>query len=383
MKLRGNPGLKSLDRRILGGIIRLLRGFKGKPQMRRVPRSALLVKLNALGDTLLFLAIARILKREFPGIRVDFLGSEINQPILERSIRLDRVRYLRLARIFTHPHELIAQGGEIRRAGYDVLIDGSQWERITALISLFSGAGVTIGFRTAGHSNRAGAYHFAVPHRREAHEMDCFFDLLKPLGIRVGDEDRYGEYFVSDEDRRSLDAKGLPKPPWVVFHPGCGAHGQPRQWSAVKYAALGESLKKLHPEVSILLTGYGSEREICARVREIAPQAVLDYSNRFSFPEMAALLERASLLVSGNTGVMHLAAALGTPQAALHGPTDPKRWGPLNPSAVVVQSPKACAPCLYLGYEYQCDCPDCMEEIGVDAVLNACLELLNPARGGV
>jgi ADP-heptose:LPS heptosyltransferase len=383
MRLRGNPGLKFLDRQVLGGIIRLLCDFKGKPQIRQAPRSVLLVKLNALGDTLLFLAIARILKREFPGIRVDFLGSEINQPLLERSTRLDQVRYLRLGRVFAHPRELIARVKEIRRAGYDVVIDGSQWERITALIALFSGAGVTIGFDTPGHSNRAGAFHITVAHRRQAHEIDCFFDLLKPLGIQVREEDRFGEYFVLEEDRKQLDALDLPKPPWVVFHPGCGAHGLPRQWSAAKYAALGESLKKLHPDVAIILTGYGSEGEICARVREIAPQTVLDFSNRLCFPALAALLERASLLVSGNTGVMHLAAALKTPQAALHGPTDPQRWGPLNPNAVVVQSLKSCAPCLYLGYEYQCDCPDCMEEIGVEAVLDVCHKLLTQSRGEV
>lgn len=383
MRLRGNPRLKFLDRRILGGMIRLFCGVKGKPRIRRAPRSVLLVKLNALGDTLLFLAIARILKREFPGVRVDFLGSEINRPILERSTRLDQVRHLRLARIFTHPHELVSLIREIRRADYDVLIDGSQWERITALIALFSGAGVTIGFDTPGHSNRAGAFHFAMPHRREAHEIDCFFDLLKPLGVQTEEEDRFGEYFVIEEDRRRLKEQDLPKPPWVVFHPGCGAHGLPRQWSAEKFAELGESLKKLHPEVSILLTGNGSEGRICAQVQEIAPQAVLDFSNRLSFPVLAALLERSSLLVSGNTGVMHLAAALQTPQVALHGPTDPNRWGPLNPNAVVVQSPKSCAPCLYLGDEYQCDCPDCMEEIGVNAVLDVCCRLLRQIRGEV
>jgi len=79
----------------------------------------------------------------------------------------------------------------------------------------------------------------------------------------------------------------------------------------------------------------------------------------------------SDILVSGNTGIIHLGAAVDTKVVALHGPTNPNEWGPYNKESTVIKSSKPCAPCLYLGFEYKCHKPDCMDEISVDEVFDA------------
>ncbi len=379
MKLRGNPKLKALDRYVLGTLIQCLGYFKHQKQIASTPHSVLLIKLNALGDTLLFLSVARILKNVFPGIVIDFLGSEINLPVLDRCPHLDRIIVLKLARIFRHPFEFISLLKKIRQARYDVVIDGSQWERLPAAIALLSQGRVTIGFDTPGHK-RSAAFHYPIPHQKKLHEIDCFLNLLFPLGIHSPAGKRQAYYWVRDEDRQKLNHLPLPEERWVVLHPGCGVHGVPREWPAKNYVHLADLLRREFPDCRIVISGQESERLLCRQIAEGVQQNALDLCGSMDFHLLGSLVEKAALVVCGNTGVMHLAAALNTPVVALHGPTDPVRWGPLSPQALVIQSRKACAPCLYLGYEYDCDCPSCMEEISVEEVYNACCTVL---RGSV
>ena len=375
MRLRGNPRLKTLDRHVLGALIEVLGQFKGEARLSPQPGSILLVKLNALGDTILFLAMAQILKNCWPEARIDFLGSEINRPVLERCPHLDRVIILKLSKIISSPAYSFKIVSRLRRVRYDILIDGSQWERITALIALLAGVKATIGFDTEGQK-RSDGFHFPIPHRRDLHEIDCFFSLLKPLGIEPSADERRADYVVAPQDRDRLADLALPPEPWIVLHPGCGVHGAPRQWPAVKYAELARRIRRDFPSCQILLTGAGSEAGICRQIEAEEGGTFRNLCGQLDFQLLGALIEKAALLVCGNTGVMHLAAALDTPVVALHGPTDSRRWGPLSNKAMVIQSGKECAPCLYLGYEYDCDDPDCMDLIPVDLVFEACQRFL-------
>jgi ADP-heptose:LPS heptosyltransferase len=376
MKLRGNPKLKSMDRLVLGTLIWLFRRLIHLRPIPPNPTRVLLIKLNAIGDTLLFLALARIIKELNPAIRVDYLGSELNRPVLERCPYIDHLHLLELSRLLPRPTGFFSLVSKLRRTHYSVAIDGSQWARLPALTALLSGAETTIGFDTPGYHNRTAAFRYTVPHRREGHEIDSFLSLLKPLGIRPEAEDRRGEYHVSPEDRRRLETLSLPPSPWIVMHPGCGYHGRPRQWPVVNYIELARRLMASFPESSIILTGQGVEADLCTEINLGAPVAAHNFANRLDFHLTGALLEKSSLLICGNTGIMHLGAALDIPLVALHGPTDSRQWGPLSGKAVVIRSRKSCAPCLYVCDDFFCVEPSCMKEISVEEVFEACHSLL-------
>ncbi|MCX6639894.1 MAG: glycosyltransferase family 9 protein [bacterium] len=378
MRLRGNPWLKALDRHLLGALLGLGRRKQDHSAISEPPKSILLVKFNALGDTILFLALARILKQRWPDVRVDFLGSEINRPVLERCRDLDQILIMRLEKMVSNPWAFIRMVDRLRQRKYDVLIDGSQWERITALIAILSGAKKTIGFDTPGQK-RATAFNYRLPHRRELHEIDCFLSLLEPLGIIANAGERFADYSVGEVDRRRLQQLTLPDGLRIVFHPGCGAHGWPRQWPIDNYIKLADLIWAEFPDANLILSGSTSEMGLCETIAAHVSRPVHNLCAQLDFLLLTALLEKTDLVVCGNTGVMHLAAALNTPVVALHGPTDPRRWGPLSSKAVVIQSSKSCVPCLYLGNEYDCECPDCMGYISVEEVFAACKEILSAA----
>jgi ADP-heptose:LPS heptosyltransferase len=95
-----------------------------------------------------------------------------------------------------------------------------------------------------------------------------------------------------------------------------------------------------------------------------------------SLQALAAVIRRSALFISGNTGVMHLAAAVGAHVIGLHGPTDPVKWGPLGEKSIVVRSGADCSPCLSLGSEYKCRGRACMEAISADEVIKIIEKIL-------
>jgi heptosyltransferase I len=95
-----------------------------------------------------------------------------------------------------------------------------------------------------------------------------------------------------------------------------------------------------------------------------------------SLDELAAVFSRVAAVLCGNTGVMHLACAVNAPVAALHGPTDPRKWGPRSTISRVITAGLPCSPCLYLGFEYACRRNTCLESIEVKDVYAALTGIL-------
>jgi ADP-heptose:LPS heptosyltransferase len=100
-------------------------------------------------------------------------------------------------------------------------------------------------------------------------------------------------------------------------------------------------------------------------------------AGRYRLDEVIDLIGSAKCVVSVNTGLMHLAAAVGVPTVGLNGPTSAKRWGPIGPNVVCINSDLPGCGYLNLGFEYDGRRTDCMRGISVDRVVSATLELAN------
>jgi ADP-heptose:LPS heptosyltransferase len=207
-----------------------------------------------------------------------------------------------------------------------------------------------------------------VTKKYDRHEIYDFYDLLSLLGklnpspkmeLMVTEIGRteVGQFFRKKKEKSKL----------VVFHPGCGSDGTPREWPLTSYAVLGNWIL-LNFDVKLVLTSGPEERKKTMDLNRLLNGRAMDLGGKLSWDGLIALVDESDLVVSGNTGVMHVAAALGKKQVALHGPTNPKIWGPLNSRAKVVSSPCPQCPCLKLGFEYHDRTSSCMDKISTEEV---------------
>jgi len=145
-----------------------------------------------------------------------------------------------------------------------------------------------------------------------------------------------------------------------------------KEWPAENWAIIIEFL--LARKYEIFFTGSGSDRKSIDNLlhRNKNNPGLYNVAGKYSIKETVNLLKSSGLVISVNTGIMHLASVLGCNLIALHGPTDPKRWGPLNENSIVIQSDYSQAPCLNLGFEYNCKdrSGECMKRITPEMVIN-------------
>jgi ADP-heptose:LPS heptosyltransferase len=319
--------------------------------------------LGAIGDTLLSSSIVWTLKRQYPGVRIVLICSVTNQQIAPLLPQFDSFVTIPLYRPLTALRRL-------RREAFDLIIDANQWLRISAVYCCLAGASRTIGFRTPGQ-RRHYAYTDATEHRADRHELDNYRALLSPLSLTTDAPPQ-----VVADTTHVTRMRRCCAGPFVVFHPWAGgSRAALKQWSDHNWIALAEVLASRH--LSIVVTGAPSDvaaSEALVRLGRDRNLPMRSVAGEANLAEVAALMSLARLVVSVNTGIAHLAAAVGVPVVTLHGPTNPKRWRPIGPHCVAIvpdAPPHIPTGYLNLGFEFPPDVPPCMDYISVSSVIDA------------
>jgi ADP-heptose:LPS heptosyltransferase len=359
MNERGSWLLKTLDR-IAGIPLVMVLGLLRARNVVVPPaiESIGLLKTAAIGDVVLLSAVVQDLREAFPAAVITLILGSNNAEAGNLSVGVDRVIALPVKR----PLRAVR---EVRRSGrYDVWIDFGQWPRLDAILSSLAKARVKIGFRTPGQF-RHFAYDVRVDHSNQKHELDNYRGLIEPLGIR-------GHHRPEIRvDSETADTKRV-----VVHMFAGGTKPHLKEWPEPFWRDVIGWL--VNNGYEVFLTGAMPDRERAESLRRRIGLnfPVRNAAGQYSLGDLARLLKSSALLITVNTGIMHLGAAVGCPLIALNGPTSSKRWGPLSERAVSIQSPLHCSPCLNLGFDYGCPVNDCMKAIPAQQVMEQARRIL-------
>ena len=317
----------------------------------------------ALGDTLLFSAALQDLRAYFgAGVEIVHFCMKPNLAAAEMIPGADRRVVVSLMRV----GESIRT---IRQERVDAFYDFTAWQRLTAFLTLRSGARHTAGFRTAGQY-RGRAFDLTAEHRNDRHEVENFRALVQAIGAKSGAAPRVvSDPMHSEPFEEEADI--------VVFHPW--ASGQQcwlREWPEDCWVELARSIGR--PKTLFVITGSPSDQARSIPMSERL-QAAGARSSAFVSPDgfraLSRVLLRARAVVSVNTGVMHLAAILGAPTVSLNGPTNPLRWGAYGERVANVQPYDGSGGYLNLGFEFPRNTEDVMPKIRVEDVVEAVREI--------
>jgi len=323
------------------------------------PSSFLVIRPGGIGDAVLLVPILNALKKEFPHTKIDVLAEKRNGAIFKLCPSIDHVFLYDNGLDLLHP----------MRSRYDVIIDTEQWHRLSSVVSRLTRSAMKIGFAA---NERKRLFTHALPYSHETYEIESFFSLLAPLGITSWDY-TFPFLYVPDEVKKSSQAllSNLGGRQFVVLFPGASI--AERLWGADKFGALAKRLTAL--QLTVVLVGG---KEDVKEGERIAFQAdVLNLIGKLSLIESAAVIAKAAVLVSGDSGVLHIGVGLNTPTVSLFGPGIAKKWAPRGKRHVVLNKNLSCSPCTKFGYTPKCPInARCIQEISVDEVLNAVLRVL-------
>jgi len=358
---RGNATFRTLDRYLGTAIVAVAGAVRRKrlppPEIRRIG----LLDGSAIGDTVMLSAVARDVAARFPQAETLLFASPPTIPFVRRVPGVTAVP-IEIAR----PRQALAT---IRRQRLDVLLDFGPWPRIEAVYSLLSGARFTAGFRSSGQ-RRHYAFDAWVDYSDRCHALENFRRLAGVIGVAAKTPPELAPPGrLADEE--------LPANGYAVFHLWpTGVCSELKEWPADRWRALAAAL--VERGYGIALTGSPADaqrtRDFVAGSGDLG-RSMVDLAGKYDLDELLDVLCRSRCVVSVNTGVMHLASAVGARTVALNGPTAEHRWGPIGERAVSVNSPYPGCGYLHFGWEYDGQRTDCMAGISVERVLDALLEL--------
>lgn len=328
-------------------------------------RSILVSRFRFLGDVILTTPVLRNLRLRFPKAAIAYLTEEPYAPVLENNPYLERIFTLRRQGGFIHQVRLLHQ---LRKRKFDLAIDLLGIPR-SALLLRLTGARWRVGGNFRG---RRLLYTHRIdrvdePLSAVAHHLLS----LKALGF---DPQPYApEVHVTPEERAwargYLIARGLNRDsPLVGLHPG--ASWPNKMWPWERFAALAERI--VGDGGQVLITQGPGEESLARQVLDRCPRGVV-LCERLSLRRLAALLQQLDVYVANDSGVMHLAAAVGTRTVGIFGPSEPEIWFPHESGKGHQAVCKSiwCRPC------HQNECPlgtlECMQLIEVDDVYAAVL----------
>jgi lipopolysaccharide heptosyltransferase II len=360
------------------------------------PTAILLLRLERVGDLLMTVDAIAAVRALAPDATVDLVVGEWNDAIARLIPGIDRVETLnagwlaRGAGSQSFP-AMARRAWAWRERGYDLAINFEGDIRSNVLLGL-SGASRRVGFGMAGG---APMLTDGVPFDPTVHTrsnalrlVDRAFELTPGSAEASAAETATARLAIPGEARATAASllAGLPDGrPIVAVHAGGGR--EIKQWNLDRFAEVVNRLAASHA-AAIVLSGNAGDRALVDAVKADMDRGVrcLDLVGRVDLVTLAAVLQKVNLLITGDTGPMHLAAALDTPLVAVFGPSDPARWGPFSKKARVVRVALPCSPCNRIRRPPErCrgHVPDCLAAVSAGAVYDAAVAALDGSTSGL
>jgi heptosyltransferase-1 len=342
----------------------------------------LIVRLSALGDIVHALPVLAALHSSMPGVQVDWLVEEQYASILSIAAGLRRRVIVRARRSFKN-QDAISFGGVLGYLGAIAYLRSQRYDAALDLQGLIksavwaraSGAARVIGFdRGSLREPQAAALYTETaapkgqPSGHQAgpadhHVIGKNLSILAALGISPRGIEMPLAATASEDTELAIETAGGPQR-YIVINPG--AAWPNKRWPPEKFGALAAVLRD-RTGLSSLVTWGPSERELADTVVR-ASSGAASPAPATSVSDLAVLMSQAALVVSGDTGPLHIGAAMGTPLVGLYGPTWPERNGPWDSQDVVISRATTCV----CHHKRQClrGAP-CINDITLDEVADA------------
>jgi heptosyltransferase-1 len=328
------------------------------------PRRIVLIKPSALGDVVNALPVLTGIRRLFPGAHVAWLVHSAyadlleGHPHLDQVIRFDRGSAQRGLRAGWQALRTLHRALLVQR--FDLAIDLQGLFR-SGLMTWWTGANVRIGL---GEAREGSAFFYTHTLKRLKgihHAVDRYWRVVTTLGGAGLTKEFIVPRRVEAEHWADAQLIRWPRP-WIVIN--LGTRWETKRWPVPHFFALSQSLRQRHGGSRILVGGPGEEH-LGAEFAKLDSSAVVDLTGRTTLPQLASVLARADLVLTNDSGPMHLAAALGRPVVAPFTCTDPCKNGPYGQLAHTACTQLPCA----ASYLKKCGHLSCMQELAPSRLL--------------
>lgn len=331
--------------------------------MQDIDGPVLVIRPGGIGDAIMLLPMLKALQDAMPGRRTDILCESRNQDIFRLAMPG--------ATITAYDKTPFRAVLSLIRTKYGTVIDTEQFHNFSGVMSALTRAPLRVGFKINTH--RRGLYTHLVGYDLDGPEDVQFGRLLSAAR---------GSVMTLPPRRGILASATLPELPAdldvsgaiLVIH--AGGSIESKRCPEKRLARACRAAAEFHMKPVII----GSAREKAyadAILREAGESSTVNLCGRLSLGQTATLCKTAAAVIGPDSGIAHLAVALGTPAIVLFGPSDPAKWGPPEGSGKAIRNPLPCSPCSIFGYTKPCRRYECIDGITDAQIMEALRETLS------
>ncbi|MFQ5561159.1 MAG: glycosyltransferase family 9 protein [Nitrospinota bacterium] len=365
--------LKALDT-VVGGLLAVFLGhfLTRRARNPRFPQKAkcLIIRPGGIGDAVSLIPAINSIKECHPHWKIDVLAEKRNGEVFSACKSVSKIylydRKLELLRCLSKR--------------YDVAIDTEQWHRLSALTALFSSP-FTIGFET---NERGKLFSIPCKYSLDTNEIESFMQLTEWVSQKKSPRDLFFAppfltpgVDVSETNVKKIGRLGKGKRVCISV----GGSIPEKIWEKDSFITLINRL--FQRGINVILIGGAEEKQMARQINngllfsENLNKKILDLTGDTTLLETAAIMRKTDLLLCGDTGILHLGAAIGIPTLSLFGPGNPRKWAPRGRRHKHLTGDAPCSPCSKFGYTPKCSKDAlCIKTISVSDVERAVLFLL-------
>jgi heptosyltransferase-1 len=333
----------------------------------------LILKPSSLGDVVQAIPVLRLLKLRWPASEIFWWIDSTLAPLLEFDpdltgiVRFERRRWASPA----HWPEMWKSIRGMRQQHFDLVIDLQSLSRSGAFAWLANG-NLLVGLDEVREGARGFYDLIARRASYHTHAVDWYLSVLNVLGVPT----HWNFKWLPEHTGISAGIKRkwhTGDSRWIIVQPG--ARWLNKRWPVQNFVAAVRQLARSHPDFRFAILGSESDRDLGAGIAAAVPNRCLDLTGKISLPEMVEWIRICELMVSNDTGPMHVAAALRKPLVAIFGPTEPRRTGPYGQLENVLQTNLLCVPCME-SYCSNVKHLECLHTVTVEQVVERANKLL-------
>jgi ADP-heptose:LPS heptosyltransferase len=327
-----------------------------------------------IGTIILASPVFSNLHKNYPHARFYFLTLRQNEGLYEDSPYIDETHYMDISSYWAALRKFFSITFWLWREKFDIVFDFEFGSRFTAILTFLNFSSLTVGYVPAGSGKNL--FDVTVPYNESIHVTRLYLRALYSIFLKIYD-DNLIQLPLSEKNRGKVNSylKRNRIKNFVVLNPNTSELAVEREWPLEYFGQLGNRLIQEYPNVDILIIGGKEDIERSDNVSRMIKSSdrVFVVCGEFSIRESMYLLSQAKVLISNDSGPLHLGVIAGVPTVGLFGPETPVLYGPQGERHVAITANEICSPCISVYKDKVVDCrfnAACMKNIPVDRVYN-------------
>ncbi len=349
---------------------------KNECDFPEIPKRILLVKTHAIGDAIMVTPAIKALRNKYPNAHIGLLTGLSSQRIIQGNTDIDELLAFDESALFApKPTEIIKLIYRVRMKKFDMAFIFQYSSLIHLLVKAF-GIPFRIGFDKDGSGfSLTRSVSWEITDKRWT--GDVFLDIASLAGAEI--TDKRLKIHISEDDIKFADAflksnRISDRDILIGIFPGGGKNTRDtvyqKRWGVEKYAAIIDMLSANYG-AKIIVFGSSDEENLVSRLLKLSHTEIISACGKTNLKQLSALIKKCSLLITNDSAPLHIAIAMDTPTVSLFGPSLASAIIEENEKHIAIQSTYPCSPCYCNSVFPGCEKPECMEAIGMDAVIAA------------